>query len=132
MRLLMWSLRPMGLLQCNATRETNRVGYCTGGYPFERVKALPCTLPVGTVKVEDKEAQALVDSGCFATILASLLVKSLIGTCAIMIFDDRKVDCKGVSEVELLVGEKQVKVNAIVADKIIEGIDVVMGMDVIG
>ncbi|KAK7070899.1 hypothetical protein SK128_025758 [Halocaridina rubra] len=43
----------------------------------------------------------------------------------------RKVDCIGVSEVELLVCEKRVKVDAVVADKIIESVDVEIGMDVI-
>ncbi|KAK7084571.1 hypothetical protein SK128_027349, partial [Halocaridina rubra] len=115
-------------MYCNQGNEQG--GYCAGGYPYERVKALPCTLPIVTVKVEDKEAQALVDTGC--SNLASRLVKSFKGTCANVTFDGRKVDCKSVSEVELLVGEKRVKVNAVVADKIIEGIDFVMGMDVIG
>ncbi|KAK7079436.1 hypothetical protein SK128_000434, partial [Halocaridina rubra] len=57
--------------------------------------------------VEDKEARALVDTGCSTAILASQLLKSFKGTCAIVTFDGRKIDCKGVSEVELLVGEKR-------------------------
>ncbi|KAK7083587.1 hypothetical protein SK128_018224, partial [Halocaridina rubra] len=64
--------------------------------------------------------------------MASRLVKSFKGTSVIVTFDGRKVDYKGVSEMELLVGEKRVEINAVMADKIIEGIDVVMGMDVIG
>ncbi|KAK7082128.1 hypothetical protein SK128_023974, partial [Halocaridina rubra] len=57
--------------------------------------------------VEDKEARSLVDTECSITILASRLVKSSRGTCAFVTFDGRKVNCKRISEVELLVGERR-------------------------
>ncbi|KAK7063311.1 hypothetical protein SK128_005530, partial [Halocaridina rubra] len=52
--------------------------------------------------MDDKEARALVDTRCSTTILASRLVKTFKGTCAVVTFDGRRVDCKGVSKVELL------------------------------
>ena len=78
-------------------------GYCAGGHPFKQVTALPCSLPVVTVKVGGKGVQALVDTGCSATIVASHLVSGSSGTSVIVAFDGRKVDCKGTSDVELWV-----------------------------
>ena len=85
-----------------------------------------------TVKVGGKGVQALVDTGCSATIVASHLVSGSSGTSVIVAFDGRKVDCKGTSDVELWVCGRPVGVRAVVADRIIDGIGVVMGMDVIG
>ena len=76
--------------------------------------------------------RALVDTGCSATIVASHLVSVSCGTSVIVAFDGRKVDCKGTSDVELHVSGRSVRVRAVVADKVIDGIGVVMGMDVIG
>ena len=77
-------------------------------------------------------AQGLVGTGCSTTIIASDLVKASGGSVSIMAFDGRKVDCEGTSKVELWVCGKPVTVRAVVAKKVIEGIDVVVGMDAIG
>ena len=46
-------------------------------------------------------------------------------------FDGREVKCKGECWIELVVDGMHLKVEAIVVDEIVNGVDVVMGMDVI-
>ena len=74
---------------------------------------------------------ALVDTGCTRTIVSSGLVENVGGVSVIVAFDGRKVRCKGSSTVELCVHGSCVQAVVAVADEIVEGIGVVMGMDVI-
>ena len=107
--------------------------YCAGGYSFGQVTALPSSLPIVTVRVGARPVgvKALVDTGCSVTILASHLVSISSGASVVVAFDGRKVECQGTTDVELWVSDRPVKVRAVVADKVVNGIDVVMGMNVI-
>ena len=79
----------------------------------------------------DKAVRALVDTGCSTTVVASRLVDTCEGASSLVAFDGREVECRGRSRVELKVAGVALSVRVIVADNILSGIDVVMGMDVI-
>lgn len=77
--------------------------------------------------------EALVDSGCSTTVCAS----QLVGRCSekgegLVTVDGREIECEGTKEVILAVQGIRLKTRAIVLAKVIDGIDVVLGMDVIG
>ena len=90
-------------------------------------------MPVIPVKFGSEILQGLVDTGCTTTVVRTQLVTAdhTGGVSAITSFDGRKVNCKGTHWMDLEVGKMPVKVKAIVADSIIEGIDIVMGLDII-
>lgn len=82
--------------------------------------------------VEGRRVRALVDSGCSTTVLAV----GVVGQCkknsmSLMAVDGREIKCWGTAEVELTVENVRVRVQALVLEKVIDGIEVVMGMDVI-
>ena len=106
--------------------------YCAGSYSYNQVKALPSSLPQVEVLVKGKRAKALVDTGCSTTVVAAHLVDNCSGTCSLVAFDGREVQCKGTSTIEFGVRGVQMRIRVIVASNIVNGIDVVMGMDVIG
>lgn len=76
--------------------------------------------------------RALVDSGCSTTVCASRLV----GRCTekgegLVTVDGREIGCEGTKEVELTVQGTRLRLKVIVLAEVINGIDVVVGMDVI-
>lgn len=82
--------------------------------------------------VRKKEVRALVDSGCSTTIVVSRLVPECEGEeSRLVAVDGREIVCEGERNVELMVQGIQLGVKAIILRKLIDGIDVVLGMDVI-
>lgn len=75
--------------------------------------------------------RALVDTGCSTTVVKSQLVDCHIRECRMFAFDGREVKCKGKCWTELVVGEKHLEVEVVVIDEIVNGVDMVLGMDVI-
>ena len=88
-------------------------------------------LPVIKVRLGGRLAKALVDTGCSTAVVRADLVDYAEGTCYMTAFDGRVVKCHGTSQVELEVEGMPLKVKAVVMDKIVNDIDIVMGMDVI-
>lgn len=77
---------------------------------------------------------ALVDTGCTTTIVKASLVQKCERdrTDTYMVaFDGRQVKCCGTCHIGLTVAENQVEVRAVIVDEVVEGIDLVMGIDVI-
>ena len=74
---------------------------------------------------------ALVGTGCTTIIGNSGLVNNASGVSVIVAFDGREVSCKGSANVELCVYGNHTQVDVAVAEEIIDGISVVLGMDVI-
>ena len=74
--------------------------------------------------------KGLVDSGCTTTVVSSRLIPDCKGKSFMTAFDGREVECRGSHWIELVVNGKPVKVKAVVTDKLIEGIDIVIGVDV--
>ena len=78
--------------------------------------------------------KALVDTGCTTTMVRAHLVRMYERNeqeMYMVAFDGRQVKCHGTCCIRLQVAENPVEVHAVVVDKVVEGIDVVMGMDVI-
>ena len=88
-------------------------------------------LPVISVGLGGKEVRALVDTGCTGVVVREQLAGRVEGTSRMTAFDGRVVECRGTSWVDLTVVGAPVRVFATVVDSIVDGVDVVLGMDVI-
>ena len=75
--------------------------------------------------------QALVDSGCSTTVVATRLIGEWEGKSSLVAFDGREVECRGMGWVQLRVDGVPLSARVIVADSILNGIGMVLGMDVI-
>ena len=77
-------------------------------------------------------ARALVDTGCSTTVVASRLV----GKCEreggrLVSVDGGEIKCEGTRNIELTVQGVRLRLRVMVLRKVLDGIDVVMGMDAI-
>lgn len=88
-------------------------------------------LPVIEIFLGDKKIRALVDTGCSTVVVRTNLVDHVEGRSRMYAFDNREVECRGVSWLDLVVAGTHVKVYAVVIDNIVDGVDVVLGMDAI-
>ena len=79
-----------------------------------------------------REVRALVDTGCSTTVLASYLMPKCEGmeSCLTAV-DGREIVCDGEGNVELTVQGIHLSVNAIILGRLVDGVDVVLGMDAI-
>ena len=84
-------------------------------------------LPVIEIWLGDKKIRALVDTGCSTVVVRTSLVGRIEGKSRIFAFDNREVECRGVSWLDLVVAGTPVKVSAVVIDRIVDGVDVVLG-----
>ena len=76
--------------------------------------------------------RALVDTGCSTTVLASRLVPKCAGKeSGLMAVDGREIACEGEGNVDLTVQGIHLSVKAIILRRLIDGVDVVLGMDAI-
>ena len=73
-----------------------------------------------------RKLRALVDTSCTTTLVTSEITEDWNGKSRITLVDSRHVDCKGISWVKLVVGGMKLNIDAVV---MVEGIDLVMGMD---
>lgn len=82
--------------------------------------------------VGEREVRALVDTGCSTTVLASRLVPKCEGRgSSLMTVDGREIVCEGEGTVELTVQGIRLLVKTIVLGRLVDGVDIVLGMDVI-
>ena len=88
-------------------------------------------LPVVKAWIAGKVVRALVDTGCSVTLVKSCHGLVCSGVPEVAAFDGRLVSCKGRVDVEMRVGDRDIKLQAIVVEKMIDGIEVVLGMDAI-
>ena len=93
--------------------------------------ASKASLPVVDVVVDGGKARALVDTGCSTTLASSKIVGKCTGESYIMAFDGTCVKCAGSRLINVLVGDRSLRVDAVVVDGIVGDVDVVLGMDVI-
>ena len=84
-----------------ARRETGKRNRCTGGYPFKPVMAHDGSLPTIKVLAEGKEARALVDIGCTATLIHSGCSNGCRSKSSMKAVNKKEVVCRGVSAVML-------------------------------
>ena len=88
-------------------------------------------LPIVNVSVLGREVKGLLDTGCSRTIVRSNLVRKWFGRSAVKAFDGYATECKGFAWINVGVNGVSVKAKVIGADKLIEGIDMVVGVDVL-
>ena len=88
-------------------------------------------LPAIDVMINGKAAIALVDSGCTSTMVRSNMVDGWSGECSVKAFDGYKVKGLGFSNPTITIDGNSFKTNVMVVEKIVEGFDIVMGMDLI-
>ena len=88
-------------------------------------------VPVISVVVGGRQARALVDTGCTTTMVREGLVADVKGEAVVSAFDGREVKCKGTARVKVQVAEKQMERDVTVVSQMVNGVDIVLGMDVI-
>ncbi|XP_068237273.1 uncharacterized protein [Palaemon carinicauda] len=100
------------------------------GRPFQfRGQCFRCG---GPHMIKDcKETQGLVDTGCSTSVVHSKFVPRCKGEVYISAFDGSHIKCKVADCVELGVNGKCVTVRAVVSNQLVNGVDVVLGVDVI-
>ena len=75
--------------------------------------------------------RALVDTGCSAVVIRACMVARPEGVSYMTAFDGREVECRGLCMLDLEVTGIPVRVRAVVIDSLVEGVDVVLGMELI-
>ena len=85
------------------------------------------------VSVNGESLCALVDTGCSKSIVKSTVALQYIdrSMTPMVAFDGRPVDCSGTAIVQVGLAGRWLSVQMVVADAILEGIDMIIGMDVI-
>lgn len=83
------------------------------------------------MEIGGRKVKALVDSGCSKSIVSSNFGDKCRGNCNVVAFDGSVVKCKGESNVTITVNNMTLNVDMVVTDKIIPGIEVILGLDVI-
>lgn len=79
----------------------------------------------------DKKVRALVDTGCSTVVVKASLVDRVEGMSRMVAFDNSEVECRGMSWLDILVAGTPVEVFVVVVDNVVDGVDAVLGMDVI-
>lgn len=95
------------------------------------MKAHRSALPIIDILVENEPARGLVDTGCSTSVVHSRYVPQCRGDIYISAFDGSQIKCKGANWVNLGVNGECVTVRAVVSNHLVDGVDVVLGVDVI-
>ena len=129
--LQLWKVWTYGKVLYSDSGKQARGSFCASSYPSNRLKAQYWPLPLIEVVVNNTVMTALVDTRYTSTLINSRLM-SECGRCGtVKAVDGRDIKCKGARQVEIKVRGVRVKVEAILMNRIIDGIDVIIGMDVI-
>lgn len=105
--------------------------FCACSRPCDK-KAHLNALPIIDVLIGNTPARGLVDTGCSTSVVHSRYVPQCEGEIFISAFDGSQIKCKGAHWVKLRVNDDHVTVRAVVSDQLVNGVDVVLGVDVIG
>eukprot|EP00096_Caligus_rogercresseyi_P016665 TRINITY_DN944_c0_g1_i3.p1 TRINITY_DN944_c0_g1~~TRINITY_DN944_c0_g1_i3.p1 ORF type:complete len:942 (+),score=61.63 TRINITY_DN944_c0_g1_i3:649-3474(+) len=89
--------------------------------------------PIIPLIINGKKAHGLLDTGCSKTVVSSRLINKLVPLrpVSVMGFDGSITRCRGKSEASLKINGKTIRTECIVSDRMIPGVDVVVGTDVI-
>ena len=104
---------------------------CTGGYLFKPLMADDGSLLTIKVLVNGKETRALVNIGYTTTLIHSDFSNGCKDTNSIKAVNGKEVACREVSTVTLEIRGRLLRVKTIVMSEMIEGVDIIVGMDVI-
>lgn len=86
-------------------------------------------LPVIDVYVFGKNVKALVDTGCSKSVLGPNLCDVEKRSCSIIGVDGRKIECRGEVVAPISVNDRVEWIECVVAEKLFDGIDAILGMD---
>ena len=90
-----------------------------------------CRLPVIDVTVKGRVVKGLVDTGCSNTVAKDYLVDNMKGPSSVRTFSGENVLCEGTGWLRMNVHGTDVCVEATGTKKMLAGVDVIIGMDVI-
>ena len=88
-------------------------------------------LPTLRVKLGENILRGLVDTGCSDTMIRSDFVRAVGPSCPVASFDGRVVQSKGRVCQVIGLGDLELAMDMLVVDKLLEGFDIVLGMDVV-
>ena len=88
-------------------------------------------MPIVNVDIFGQVVKALVDTGCSKTIVSRTVVDRVEGEGSVVRFDGSEVQCKGSAGVSLVVSNVRVDLVVLVVDRLVDGVDMILGMDVI-
>ena len=128
--LQLWKVWPYGKVLYSDSGKWARGSFYTSSYPGNRLKVQYWPLPI-IVVVNNTVMTALVDTGCTTTLINSRLMSGCSRCGTEKAVDGRDIKCKGARQVEIKVRGVRVKVEVILMNRIIDRIDVMIGMDVI-
>ena len=84
------------------------------------------------VKINEQPACALIDTGCTQTLVGpTIRTTQASGSKQIITADGRVIDCQGETCVTLSIAGKTIKVQCVAIQKMLPGVDVVIGTDVL-
>ena len=98
---------------------------------FNSEKAPESLLSQIVVTVNRKRVKALVDTGCTTTHVTTGVADSWSGASNIRVVDGREVKCCGETDSKIVVKNTLQRLRVIVLDKLIAGINVLLGLDAI-
>ena len=107
--------------------KRTRESCCAGSSPAHAVAALPVVVAV----VNGRRVRALVDTGCSKSIVAKRLSGWCQGSCVVIAVDGSRVQCPGETIATISVGGASLQIPCIVADKLLPGVEAILGMDVV-
>ena len=105
--------------------------YCASSHPFLNGKVPGSFLPQIVVTINGKKTRALVDTGCTTTLVRASVAEFWEGANTVRVVDGRKVRCCGETVTKIAVRNIPLQVQVIVLEKLVTGIDVILGLDVI-
>ena len=88
-------------------------------------------LPQIVVTVNGKKARALVDTGCTTTLVRAIVAEFWEGASNVRAVDGREVRCCRETVAKIIVRNIPLQTRVIVLEKLVTGIDMILGLDVI-
>ena len=103
--------------------------WCASSHPVSN--GLAHALPIINVSSDDQQLKALVDTGCATTVVSSRVVGVCAGVSSMVAFDGSEVKCHGRCQLNLIISGVALVVEAVVTASLLDGVDIIVGMDVI-
>ena len=120
---------------CPELTQTKQQPYqaamCANGDPVQTVASGVRDVPVIMAEVNGNQVRALVDTGCTNSMVTQRVAGRVHGEKEMVAFDGRRVRCKGTSTARVRVGDETMQLQVTVAEQLVGGVDLVLGMDVI-
>lgn len=110
------------------SQEMGKGSFCASSYPGNRIKVQYWPLPIIKVVVNNTVMTGLVDTVCTITLIKC---KLMCRSCTVKAIDGWDIKCKGAQQVVIKIHGVRVKLKAILMNRAIDGIDVIIGMNVI-